>query len=81
MPRWASKQDLRVLNVRVVQVQSISGNDARQLGAAALDDVPTVRSGVERVGQFACSWDEVYARHGFPFEGGPWAWLVEFKVL
>lgn len=85
MPHWASKRELRVLKVRVEQVESISEIDAQKLGwfyqGHNLHHVyDPVTMDIARQ-WFRSVWDTVYGEEGWglPWGIGPWAWFVEFR--
>lgn len=72
MPRWASRIQLRVTDVRVERVQEISEMDALAEGIE-LDGNETPFS------QFVSLWDSINASRGFGWVVNPWVWVVEFN--
>ena len=81
MPRWASRLTLKVLDVRVEQVQSISHEDALAEGIdpeAAYNDYGT---GSIYRDTFAALWDSINAKRGFSWASNPWVWAVTFEVV
>ena len=66
MPRWASRILLRVTDVSVERVQSITEEDARREGVASRDE-------------FAALWDSL-AKPGTSWADNPWVWRVAFDV-
>lgn len=77
MPRWASRIDLVVTEVRVERLQEISAEDAWAEGCIAWDE--GVRLDQESIDEYADAWDALNARRGFPWESNPWVWVNTFK--
>ncbi len=81
MPRWASRITLEVTGVRVEQVQSISGFDARAEGYPdhAYDaDIMHYGGGKKTRKWFRDLWDSINGKRGYGWEKNPYAWVVEF---
>lgn len=79
MPRWASRIDLEVTEVRVQRLQGISEGDAMAEGAAA-DDISKVGLPAYSARQnFARLWDSINAERGFCWAANPWVWAITFK--
>jgi len=87
MPRWASRIQLRVTDVRIERVQDISEADAKAEGAEEAFEA-CAQGGVTlsyRYG-FKLLWDEI---NGKPRKDGtdiswaanPWVWVVEFERI
>jgi hypothetical protein len=75
MPRWASRITLEIVQLRVERLQDISLEDVEAEGLTAFD--ASRRNG--DCFEFIETWNEIYARLGFPWESNPWVWVLEFK--
>jgi len=89
MPRWASRINLEVTEVRVERLQDIDEAGAKAEGVEAVHVhvptdphgplVPSFRAG------FREAWDGIYAgrkdKPGLDWKDSPWVWVVGFKVL
>ena len=77
MPRWASRMNLTVKNVRVERVQDISEEDARDEGVEFAPAGPG--NCTNYVGGFADLWDSINGKRGYGWDVTPWVWVVEFE--
>lgn len=73
MPRWMSRINLTIKNIRVEQVQSISYVDCiaegfKDIGAGDLRAM------------YANKWNALNAKRGFPWSSNPWVWVIEFGL-
>jgi hypothetical protein len=73
MPRWASRINLEITNVRVERVQDISVDDA------VLEGIEPLQGGA-RV-EFMNLWDSINAKRGYGWKKNPWVWVVSFVVI
>lgn len=81
MPRWASRIQLVVEDVRVERVQEISASDALDEGVDLGGYSSNSRISDEYiVDTFRELWNSINADRGYPWEENPWVWVVEFKV-
>jgi hypothetical protein len=85
MPRWASRINLRITNVRVERVQDIDDTDALAEGvtlpSAPCGDCSCLEMrGAYRCG-FSCLWDSINANRGYSWDSNPWVWVIEFEVV
>jgi hypothetical protein len=68
MPRWASRIDLAITDVRAERLQSMKLRHA-------------LAEGVESVDEFREGWEAIYGKRGHPWASNPWVWVVAFDVL
>jgi len=78
MPRWASRIDLLVKNVRAERVQEITIEDAKAEGVKPLGQPGDSR---RWRGAFRNLWDSIYAKRGYSWDSNPWVWAVEFELI
>lgn len=71
MPRWASRINLEITDIRVERVQDITEEDAK---AEGVDWYPAMRA--NRL--FQSLWDSINAKRGYAWDVNPWVWVVEF---
>jgi hypothetical protein len=76
MPRWASRLTLRVTEVRVERLQSISEEDAAMEGLR--DDLTIDVSRHAYRAQFAVLWDHINGDRA-SWAANPWVWVVGFE--
>lgn len=77
MPRWASRIQLEITNIRVERVQNISIPDAVAEGIRVITD-PECPEPDER---YRVLWDTINAKRGYSWETNPWVWVIEFKRI
>lgn len=78
MPRWASRIDLEIVEVRVQRLQEITEEDARAEGVVA-DDISKV--GVPCFSarkRFEQLWDVINGERA-TWESNPWVWAISFR--
>ena len=78
MPRWASRLTLRVTDVRVERLQSISEADAEAEGAEPIL-VPPDGGSCPFCEGFRRLWDSINAKRGHGWDTNPWVWVVSFE--
>lgn len=74
MPRWASRIQLEITDVRVERVQDITANDIVAEGC--------LRENTEinkALGIWITLWNSINEGHGYGWNVNPWVWVVEFK--
>lgn len=79
MPRWASRIDLEVTEVRVERLQEITEHDAAREGVSDMVRVPG-SIGESTRAKFFYLWGEV---HGIRVtrDYNPWVWVVRFRRI
>lgn len=85
MPRWASRINLEITDVRVERLNNISQEDAQAEGMELTGWRPTYSdpdSGGEvctPYDNFAQLWSSIYGEESW--QGNPWVWVIEFKRI
>lgn len=79
MPRWASRINLEVVNIRVERVQDITLSDVCAEGhpSPVYDD----EHASENFEWYSNLWDELNAKRGYGWEVNPWVWVIEFEAV
>lgn len=72
MPRWASRIDLEVVNIRVERINEISEHDVLSEG---------VGETLDPIGTFAVTWDGINKKRGFAWLSNCWVWVVTFQRM
>ena len=75
MPRWASRINLEITEIRVERVKEISLSDAISEGVARLDPNWHTTAVID----FCNLWDSINAKRGYSWESNPWVWVISFK--
>ena len=82
MPRWVSRIDLEITNVRVERLQDISDLDVLAEGVdqqgGSVDKTNLTRALGELV--FRPLWDSINAKRGYSWGSNPWVWAYDFKA-
>jgi hypothetical protein len=87
MPRWASRLELDITNVRVERLHEITGEDAAAEGVegSRCDCEVCSRSGAmcpadqsAHILEFRRLWDKLNGKRA-PWSSNPWVWRVEFR--
>lgn len=73
MPRWASRIQLEITDIRVERIQDISEEDAKAEGAEHWNPL------VKTVRNFENLWNSINEKRGFGWEKNPHCWVIEFK--
>jgi len=74
MPRWASRINLRITDIRVERVQDISEEDCE---AEGIDPNPESKLGKKL--EFRELWNSINKKRGFGWDENPSVWVVEFE--
>ncbi len=86
LPRWGSRIQSGVDNIRVERVQDISEEDAKAEGVS-LDDYqytsfPVEGERVETYKEgFEILWDKINKKRGFGWDENPWVWTVDMNNI
>ncbi len=84
MPRWASRIDLEIIDIRTEQVQDISDEDIIAegiLGDSYLEELNiTGRDPRSARGYFMELWNSINEKRGYGWDKNPLVWVVKFKV-
>ena len=75
MPRWASRINLKITNIRVERVQDISDEDVLHEGFR-MDNTSIFKFGYK--GAFQLLWDSINAKRGYGWDINPYVWVLEF---
>ncbi|HMD89447.1 MAG TPA: hypothetical protein VKF38_09820 [Anaerolineaceae bacterium] len=97
MPRWASRINLEIKNIRVERVQEIREKDAKAEGIAGhADNLGSRHSNPtmiypafpEKDGGFMTAraayealWDSLNKKRGYGWDVNPWVWVIEFQMV
>lgn len=74
MPRWASRINLEITNIRVERLQDISEEDAKAEGVIlSVDGLFNHRE------EFYSLWQSINGPESW--DSNPWVWVIEFKRL
>lgn len=84
MPRWASRIQLRITDVRVERVQSMAVGDLicegfpvpEKPGASNIDEL---FEWDEAFDWFQSLWDSINVKRGYGWDTNPWVWVIEFE--
>ena len=88
MPRWASRINLEIIEVRVERLQEINGEDAcsegitlpfRVFGDGDSEYYESI--GETYIDHFRTLWDSLNAKRGYGWDTNCWVWVIEFKVI
>ncbi len=84
MPRWASREDLVVKEVRIERVQEIGDVMKNDIFAScAAEGYPHPLDNKSRfwIEWFVKVWDEINKARGFGWEANPWCFVISFMRL
>jgi hypothetical protein len=82
MPRWASRIDLVIKNVRIERVNDITEEDAIAEGVKStttLTDDGLDYTGLYAAEHFQILWDSINKKRGYGWDKNPWVWVIEFE--
>lgn len=86
LPRWASRIDLEITNVKIERLQDISEEDSKKEGVIELDyyyskytfDEDLLPRSTAKAA-FESFWDSINAKNGQGWYTNPWVWAIEFN--
>lgn len=83
MPRWASRLNLEIVQVRVERVQAISLCDIEAEGIPhnPMRQASYRNDEFQRIQDFKWLWDAINSKRGFGWTVNPWVWVIEFKKV
>jgi len=92
MPRWASRINLKITDIRVERVQDIKtdGVWAEGLNKEEYEDwledvmcigVPDGTTYEQPIDLFHNLWNFINGKRGYGWDENPWVWVVEFEVI
>jgi len=82
MPRWASRIDLEITDVRVERVQEIWAGDVVHEGIFPNPGCGfSAETATMARHAFRDLWNSINAKRGYGWEENPWVWVIEFRVV
>lgn len=88
MPRWASRIDLEITEIRIERIQDISEEDVQAEGIAPIYQPAFVAAGeiqgpdeIPALDIFPETWDAINKKRGFGWDVNPWVWVIDFKDI
>ena len=81
MPRWASRINLELTDVRIERVQDISEEDAYNEGGKPLDGIGLMEPRLCYRRGFISLWDSINKERGYGWDANPLVWVEKFKVV
>lgn len=83
IPRWASRMDLEITNIRAQRIQDISTEDILAEGVDNGKSNPTMGSrhiNMQRMA-FETLWDSINAARGYPWSANNLVWVRDFRII
>jgi len=77
MPRWASRIDLEITNVRVERVQGIPIDNITDEGVG----IPDWDTADVLLAKWIKLWDSINAKRGYSWDVNPWVWVINFRKV
>lgn len=80
MPRWASRRQLEVTEIRAERLQAISGIDAWEEGCWPLGKAHRAGDPQQTIDQFHSVWNAINGSKN-PWESNPMVWCISFRKV
>lgn len=81
MPRWASRIQMLVKDVRVERLQDMRWRDCIAEGIPYDPDSRDTNEELHVVARFKKLWNSNNEKSGFGWDTNPWVWVVEFEKI
>ena len=93
MPRWASRLNVEIVDIRAQRLQDITEDDAADEGIVLTpcthpDCIASKKNGLKSRcaadsfrGAFAVGWDKINGRRGYTWQSNPWVWCLSFRRI
>lgn len=83
MPKKYARIWLEVTNVRIEELQDITGSDCFSEGIQLSGMVPAslTYQWNKAKEEFKNLWDSINKNHGYGWNANPWVWVIEFKKI
>jgi len=76
MPRWASRIQLEIKDIRIERIQDISEEDAKAEGIEWGEGAGSNPRVI-----FSNLWDSINEKRGFGWGLNPWVWVIDFERI
>ncbi|KKL63044.1 hypothetical protein LCGC14_2179100, partial [marine sediment metagenome] len=94
MPRWASRIDLEITDIRVERVQDIKERDCESEGIEVAESIGDYAGALwtartekatfnfsNAQSAFQYLWDSINAKRGYGWKVNPFVWVIDFKEI
>lgn len=88
MPRWASRINLEIVNIRIERIQEITYDDCLKEGWNGYNgdygkttDVGGSELYADSRAWYQELWDSINAKRGYDWAKNVWVWVIEFKRI
>ena len=75
MPRWASRIDLEITDIRVERVQDIIFGNICNEGLSYTEDSKGLFN------DWIALWNSINAKRGYGWDVNPWVWVISFRRI
>jgi hypothetical protein len=80
MPRWASRINLEITNIRIERLQDITEEDSQAEGVEYYGEIDYTIGNTYKI-IFRRLWDSINLKRGFGWNVNPFVWVVEFRRI